>query len=64
MNLIEKIQKECDRCQSLKQQYDNIPMGQFGAHWIGVAIKEGKESIASGDVTKMLSAYKELEACE
>jgi len=64
MNIIEGIQSECSRCRELKKEYDLIPMGGFGASFIQAAIDEGENSIASGDVVRMLSAYKELESCE
>ena len=64
MNLVEGIQEQCNRCRELAKLYDTIPLGQFGALSIRQAIAEGEGSIASMDVVRMLSAYKELESCE
>lgn len=64
MNLIEGIQEQCNRCRELLEEYTKIPTGSFGAYFIELAIKAGENAIASGDVVKMLSAYKELESCE
>lgn len=64
MNLIEGIQEQCNRCRELKKEYDRIPTGFFGSKVLQLAIKEGEDSIASGDAVRMLSAYKELESCE
>lgn len=64
MNMIEGIQEQCNRCRELKKEYDKIPTGGFGALFIQKAIDEGESSIASGDVVRMLSAFKELESCE
>ncbi len=64
MNLVEGIQKECNRGRELIKVYKTIPMGGFGASFIQAAINEGEASIASGDCVRMLAAYKELESCE
>ena len=64
MNLIEGIQGQCNRCREVKKEYDLIPMGAFGGHFVQQAINEGENSIASGDTVRMLSAFKELESCE
>lgn len=64
MNVVEGIQEQCNRCRELLEIYKTIPAGGFGAHFIQQAITEGEASIASGDVVRMLSAYKELESCE
>ena len=64
MNLIKGIQKECERCINLKTVYDEIPTGKFGAYCIQDAIDEGRASIVSGEVVRMLSAFKELESCK
>ncbi len=64
MNLIEGIQEQRNRCRELKKEYESIPLGGFGAFHIQQAITEGENSIASGDVVRMLSSFKELESCE
>jgi len=64
MNIIEGIQEQCNRCRELIDVYNTIPAGVFGASFIQQAINEGEKSIASGDVVRMLSAFKELESCE
>ncbi len=64
MNVVEGIQEQCNRCRELLEVYKTIPTGGFGAYFIQQTIKEGEASIASGDVVRMLSAYKELESCE
>ena len=64
MNLVEGIQKECNRCRKLIALYEEIPMGNLSAHFIQESINEGEAAVASGDVLKMLSAFKELEGCE
>lgn len=63
MNLIEGLQKEMNRCRELKKEYEKIPTGSFGATMIQVDINNGERAIASGDVVKMLSAYKKLQEC-
>ena len=63
LNLVEGIQKECNRCRKLRKDYDAIPIGVFGATFIQNAIDEGEASIASGDCIRMLQAYKALESC-
>ena len=64
MNLVEGIQDQCNRTRELKTAYDAIPTGAFGGAFITAAIKEGEAAIASGDVIRMLSAYKKLESVE
>ena len=63
MNLIEGLQEEMNRCRELKKEYEKIPTGVFGATMIQVDINNGERAIASGDVVKMLSAYKKLQEC-
>ena len=64
MNLVEGIQEQCNRCRDLIEIYKTIPTGAIGAHFIQITINEGEAAIASGDVVRMLSAFKELESCE
>lgn len=65
MNLIEGIQYECSRARELVQAYEEIgAAGVFGKTVIEQAIREGEAAIASGDVTRMLRAFKALEECQ
>ena len=64
MNLIEGIQNRCNRGRELIKVYDTMPMGWVEVGWIKTNIKEGEDSIASGDIVKMLLAFKGLESCK
>jgi hypothetical protein len=65
MNLIEGIQKQCERCRELVKDYESIgPAGRFGKFMIEKDIQEGEASIASGDTIRMIAAYKALEGCK
>lgn len=65
MNLIEGIQSQCNRVRAILPHYDELgPVGVFGATMLRQAIAEGEAAIASGDVVRMLAAFKELEGCE
>lgn len=66
MNLIEGIQEQCKRVRDeLLPLYEELgPVGAFGAAMLKQAVTEGEAAIASGDVVRMLAAYKELEGCE
>lgn len=63
-NLIEGIQRQCNRCRDLVTVYEEIPTGAFGKAAIQACIDEGEASIASGDAVRMLRAFKRLEGCE
>jgi len=64
-NIIEGIQAQCNRCRELITHYDAIgPAGAFGKWMIQRDIAEGETAIASGDVVRMVRAYKALEVCE
>lgn len=64
MNLIEGIQSQCQRVRAIVPHYRDIgPAGEFGALMLEAAIREGEAAIASGDVVRMLSAFKSLEDC-
>ena len=64
-SLAEALPKEIERCQELLQAYNEIgPAGVFGATMIKQDIKEGVAALASGDVIRMIMAYKKLENCE
>lgn len=63
-NLIEGIQRQCNRCRELVKQYDAIgPTGAIGKRLIEADITEGEASIASGDCVRMVRAYAALEGC-
>jgi hypothetical protein len=65
MNLIEGIQAQCNRVRELVPIYEAIGApGAFGAAMLKADIAEGEAAIASGDVIRMLAAYKALEGCE
>lgn len=66
MNIIEGIQQQCNRVRDeLLTAYESIgPVGNFGKAMLKLAIQEGEDSIASGDVVRMVAAYKSLEDCE
>lgn len=64
-NLVEGIQRECNRVRELIPLYKEIgPAGAFGAAMLKAAIREGEASIASGDVVRMLGAFRSLEGCK
>lgn len=63
-NLIEGIQRECDRVREILSLYDAIPTGVFAATMMRNSIKAAESAIASGDVLAMLAAYKDLEKYE
>lgn len=63
-NIIEGIQRQQRRCMELLVEYKRIgPAGAFGTLMITRDIQEGDAAIASGDVVRMLRAYKALEGC-
>jgi len=61
-NIIDGIQEELRRNRELLELYKSIPTGVFGASIIQRRIDEGEASIASGDIVRMVRAYKELES--
>lgn len=63
-NIIEGIQRQCDRVRKILPLYDEIPTGVFAATMMRNSIKAAEAAIASGDVLAMLSAYKDLEGYE
>ena len=62
-NLVEGIQAERKRVEELRKEYVAIgPSGSLAlALTIDPALREADASIASGDVVRMLSAFKELQ---
>lgn len=63
-NIIEGIQRQCDRAREILPLYDEIPTGVFAATMMRNSIKAAEAAIASGDVLAMLAAYKDLEGYE
>lgn len=63
-NIIEGIQKQTERCRELVKLYEEIPTGVFGKTMILADIREGEAAIASGDVVRMIAAFKALEGCQ
>lgn len=66
-NLIEGIQQECNRCRDLLKQYEHpeiAPTAGFAVAMIQQDIKEGEDSIASGDVGRMIKAFAALKDCK
>jgi len=62
MNLIEGIQEELKRCRELKAVYESIgPAGAFGLSVVNQSIIRAEKAVASGDVTEMLCAYRNLQ---
>ena len=61
-NIIDGIQQECNRVRDqLLPAYREIgPAGTFGILVLTKAIEEGEAAIASGDIVRMIAAYKEL----
>ena len=65
MNLIEGIHEQCNRARKIIPCY--IEMGNVGVYGktiIEWCIAESEAAIASGDVVRMLRAYKNLEEIE
>ena len=65
MNLPEGIVAELRRCRELIEVYKELgPTGVFGKAVIEASITEGEDALASGDVVRMLAAYKDLKGRE
>lgn len=65
MNLVEGLNKEIERCQELLIAYHDIgPPGAFASVMIKSEIKEGLDSLVSGDVVRMMKAYESLKGCK
>lgn len=64
-NVIEAVQRECNRVRELVKDYDELgSVGVFGATMLRQDIQEGEAAIASGDVVRILAALKSLQGCE
>lgn len=64
MNIIEGIQEQSNRVRELIKLYKAIPTGFVAVELMSLAIREGERAIASGDVVRMIGAYKTLEGFE
>ena len=60
-NLIEGIQRQCDRVREILDLYERYPGGRFAAMMMRQSIKNAEAAIASGDVIALIGAYKDLE---
>lgn len=61
-NLIEGIQKECNRLREAAKMYDEIgPAGMFGAAMLRQDIARGEAAIANGDIIDMVTTCKYLQ---
>ena len=65
-SLGEQYPKEQARCRRLHGIYTGLPhnAGAFAALMIGNALNEAENAAMSGDVTRMLRAFKAMQACE
>jgi hypothetical protein len=59
-NLMDGLFDEMNRCRELLKEYEAIPQGAFGAHFIRQSIKNAEDAIKSNDVLQMLAAYQAL----
>lgn len=61
-NLIEGIQKECNRLRECVKMYEEIgPAGTIGAMLIKLDIAKGEAAIAGGDIVEMVTVCKYLQ---
>jgi hypothetical protein len=64
-NLIEGVLAECNRVRGIVPYYEEIgPAGAIGAALLKAAIAEGEAAIASGDLLRMIRAFRALQDCE
>jgi hypothetical protein len=65
-NLIEGLTDEILRVTEIQKEYDALPhnAGAFASALMTVAIKEARESQASGDIMRMIPALRELQEFE
>ncbi|MPS27593.1 MAG: hypothetical protein E2576_11170 [Alcaligenaceae bacterium] len=63
-NLIEGIQRQCNRVREILPLYDEIPTGAFAAAMMRRSIAGAELAIARGDVIAMLAAYRDLAGYE
>ena len=60
----EDYPKEQERLRELIQVYAQIPSGAFGKMMIEHALKKADEAAISGDLPRMIAAYKAMKECE
>jgi len=64
-NIIEGIQRQCERVRKLIPLYESIgSAGAFSVSLMRYSIQSAEEAIASGDTLAMFLAYKDLEGYE
>ena len=63
MNLIEGIQKECNRVREIIPMYKAIGIsGAFGVAMMEASIAQAERAVATGDTVAMVRAHKDLES--
>ena len=63
MNLIEGIQKECNRVREIIPMYKAIGIpGAFGVTMMEASIERAERAVANDDMVAMVRAYKDLES--
>ena len=61
----EEYPLEQARCRELLVQYERIgPAGMFGATVLRLVLKEADEAAVSGDLPRMVVAFREMKAME
>lgn len=59
----EDYPKEQARCRELLALYAEIPTGAFGSAAISAVLKEADEAAISGDLPRMIAAFKAMKDC-
>jgi hypothetical protein len=61
-NLVEAIQRECNRVREIIGNYKVLPngVGAFGATWMAELVKRSEKAIAEADVVACVSCLEEL----
>lgn len=60
-SLAEALPREQKRCRELLEVYKELgPAGRFGAMMVEASLDEAEQAAMSGDVVRMLRAYKRL----
>jgi hypothetical protein len=63
-SLGEQYPKEQARVRRLLELYATIPTGGFAHAMISNVLKEADEAAISGDLPRMIRAFKEMQGCE
>ena len=65
-NLVEAIQRECNRVREIVAQYRSLPngLGEFGATWMSDLVRRSEKAIADQDVVACVTCLKELREVE